>query len=397
MKILIVDDDEFARELLTCQLTVLGASAVECFDRGSEALQALNEGHDVTDLVFCDLQMPEMDGVEFVRQLAAIGYRGGLVLVSGQDLRILQAAERLAEAHELNVRGALHKPVTSNTLREVLREKNHPATTKTARRHKTYSAEDLEQAIGNGDLLVHYQPQVDIRSAEVVGVEALVRWQHPEDGLVYPDQFIHVAEARGLIGRLTDAVLQASLRDARSWRDEGLQLQVSVNVSMANLTDLDFPDRVERLAADVRIPVQSLMLEVTESRLMKDPSAALDVLTRFRIKRISLSIDDFGTGHASLAQLRDIPFNELKVDRGFIHGASRDASLQAIVEASLRMARQLGMKVVAEGVEERDDWRYLHTIGCDRAQGWFIARPMLAGALPAWIADWKNRRVDASE
>lgn len=397
MKILIVDDDEFARELLTCQLTVLGASAVECFDRGSEALQALTEGHDVTDLVFCDLQMPEMDGVEFVRQLASIGYRGGLVLVSGQDLRILQAAERLAEAYELNVLGALHKPVTSNTLQEVLREKNHPATTKTARRHKTYSAEDLEQAIGNGDLLVHYQPQVDIRSAEVVGVEALVRWQHPEDGLVYPDQFIHVAEAHGLIGRLTDAVLQASLRDARSWRDEGVQLQVSVNVSMANLTDLDFPDRVERLAADARIPVQSLMLEVTESRLMKNPSAALDVLTRFRIKRISLSIDDFGTGHASFAQLRDIPFNELKVDRGFIHGASRGASLRAIVEASLRMARQLGMTVVAEGVEERDDWRYLRTIGCDRAQGWFIARPMLAGALPAWIADWKKRCVDTTE
>lgn len=397
MKILIVDDDEFARELLTCQLTVLGASTIECFDRGSEALQALNEGHDVTDLVFCDLQMPEMDGVEFVRQLAAIGYRGGLVLVSGQDLRILQAAERLAEAHELKVLGALHKPVTSKTLQEVLREKGHPATAKTAPRRKTYSAEDLEQAIGNGDLLVHYQPQVDIQSAEVVGVEALVRWQHPEDGLVYPDQFIHVAEARGLIGRLTDAVLQASLRDARSWRDEGLQLQVSVNVSMANLTDLDFPDRVERLAADARIPVQSLMLEVTETRLMKDPSAALDVLTRFRIKRISLSIDDFGTGHASLAQLRDIPFNELKVDRGFIHGASRDASLRAIVEASISMARQLGMTVVAEGVEARDDWRYLHTIGCDRAQGWFIARPMVAGALPAWIADWKKRRVDTGE
>jgi EAL domain-containing protein (putative c-di-GMP-specific phosphodiesterase class I) len=171
---------------------------------------------------------------------------------------------------------------------------------------------------------------------------------------------------------------------------------MAVNVSMDNLSELEFPDWVERAAKDAGYPLTNLVLEVTESRLMKDALTPIEILTRLRLKRIGLSIDDFGTGHSSLAQLRDIPFTELKVDRGFVHDACRDASLRAIFEASLGMARQLGLRTVAEGVENQEDWDFLRAGACDLAQGNFIARPMPGGELAAWIGEWGTRRAVAS-
>jgi EAL domain-containing protein (putative c-di-GMP-specific phosphodiesterase class I) len=211
---------------------------------------------------------------------------------------------------------------------------------------------------------------------------------------VFPDQFIGTAEETGLIDDLTRTVLTNALHQACVWQAAGLHLQISVNVSMDNLGLLEFPDAVAEAAARAGIPSSNLELEVTESRLMKDPLASFDILTRLRLKRIGLSIDDFGTGHSSLAQLRDIPFDELKVDRGFVHGACRDSSIRAIFEASLGMARQLGMKTVAEGVEDQEDWDFLRTSGCNTAQGYFIARPMPAADLTGWMAAWEIRRRD---
>ena len=163
---------------------------------------------------------------------------------------------------------------------------------------------------------------------------------------------------------------------------------------MDNLAALNFPDTVAQLATEAGVPLPSLVLEVTESRLMQDVRAPLDILSRLRLKRVGLSIDDFGTGHSSLAQLRDIPFDELKLDRSFINGAARDSSLRAIIEATLAIARQLGMKAVAEGVEDRSDWDCLRELGCDVAQGYFIAHPMPGDALPAWRARWELRRAE---
>ena len=167
---------------------------------------------------------------------------------------------------------------------------------------------------------------------------------------------------------------------------------MTVNISMDNLTTLDFADYVAREVVKANVPQTGLVLEVTESRLMKDPVAPLDILSRLRLKHIGLSIDDFGTGHSSLTQLRDIPFDELKVDRSFVHGAHRYAPLRAIFEASLGMAQHLGMRTVAEGVEDHADWEYLRSSGCDLAQGYFITKPMPANELSTWLVDWEARR-----
>ena len=393
-KILLIDDEPFALKLLARQLANLGfEDAISC-EGGRDALTLLENGMETIGLVFSDLQMPQMDGVEFVRHLARSGYAGGLVLVSGEDERILQTVEKLAQAHHLNVLGVLHKPVLPEQLRQMLEKHFSSAATAPKAARRSYGLDELRQAIADGELVNYYQPKVGIASGAVSGVETLVRCRHPQDGLVFPDQFIRTAEEHGLIDDLTRVVLTAALRQARLWQNAGLSLRVAVNVSMVNLAALDFPDFVAREAGKAGLPLTSLVLEVTESQLMKDPLVAMDILTRLRLKRIGLSIDDFGTGHSSLTQLREIPFDELKIDQSFVHGACRDASLRAIFEASLGMAHQLGMKTVAEGVEDRDDWDFLRETGCDLAQGYFIAEPMPATDLVGWMIDWEARRSE---
>jgi EAL domain-containing protein (putative c-di-GMP-specific phosphodiesterase class I)/FixJ family two-component response regulator len=394
VKTLLIDDDPFVLRMLARQLERLGCESVASCESAKSAQALLESEFETIGLVFCDLQMPDIDGVEFVRHLARIGYRGGLVLVSGENGRILQTVRKLAQAHQIDMIAALAKPVSLEQLREVLASNtSRRASAARAGRH-AYAPSELKHALAAGQFVNHYQPKVALATGELVGVEALVRWQHPTAGLVLPDQFIATTEEHGLIDPLTRCVLASALRQGRLWRDAGLELQLAVNVSMDNLAALDFPDVVAQLANEAGVALSGIVLEVTESRLMKDLRAPLDILTRLRLKRIGLSIDDFGTGHSSLAQLRDIPFDELKLDRSFVNGASADPALRAIVEATLRMARQLGMKSVAEGVEERADWDLLRTLGCDVAQGYLIARPMPGSDLPAWWKAWQPRRVE---
>jgi EAL domain-containing protein (putative c-di-GMP-specific phosphodiesterase class I) len=390
-RILLVDDDPFMLKLLARQLAIQGLAPVDACTSGREALNFLEGPSSTEQLIFLDLSMPDMDGVEFVRQLVDRRYAGALVLVSGEDERILQTAERLARAHLLNVLGYLNKPVQSEALRMLLDEWHGEVPKAAARGEKNYTPEEVRRAIAGGELVNFYQPKVELASGAIKGMEALVRWRHPDDGLVFPDQFVNVAEQHGLIDELTRYVLEATLTQARRWRDAGLEWRVAVNVSMSNLARLDFPDFVLSEITRHGLPATDIILEVTESRLMTNELIPLDILTRLRLKRISLSIDDFGTGHSSLAQLRNIPFDELKIDGGFVHGAGHNDTLRAIFTASLSMARQLGMQSVAEGVEDRADWDFLRQQGCALAQGYFIAKPMPAEELPRWLAGWNAR------
>lgn len=389
-RVLVLDDDPFTLKLLARQLAELGVSKVEVFSSGEAALGAL-ERDAAADLVLVDLNMPGMDGVEFLRHLGERGYAGSLALVSGEEVRTLEMAERLAGAHGLLVLGHLTKPVAPQTLQDLMARWRSRVPPLAVRSRETYGAQEVRRAIEQKELLNYYQPQVELATGELRGVETLVRWLHPEDGLVFPDQFIGVAEEHGLIDALTRVVLSDALAQAQRWRAGGVRLCVAVNVSMDNLERLDFADFVANEVARHGLAPSDLILEVTESRLMQDAQNALDVLTRLRLKRFSLSIDDFGTGHSSLTQLRNIPFDELKIDQSFVHGAGPDNTRGAIFEASLNIARQLGMKSVAEGVEDADDWAFLQSSGCDLAQGYFIAQPMPDSALSAWLDDWQGR------
>ncbi len=394
--VLVIDDDPFQLKMLSHLLTVLGFSKanIQTCLSGSEALASIREMEQEALLVVLDLNMPEMDGVEVVRQLAEQQFQGALALVSGEDARILETAANLARARQLNVLGHLDKPVQRETLEALMGRWCIQADTASRKARRLFTPEDVRNAITRHELLNYYQPKVDVATGAFQGVETLVRWMHPEEGLVFPDQFISIAEEHGLIDELTRVVLSGALRDGKRWRDEGMPLRVAVNVSMDNLTKLDFADYVLSEVLSSGFPPTELILEVTESRLMKDTLAPLDILTRLRLKHISLSIDDFGTGHSSLAQLRDMPFDELKIDRGFVHGAAQIPTVRAIFEGSLEIARQLGMKVVAEGVEDLADWLFLRQHHCNLAQGYFIAKPMPAMALSAWARDWDVRRAE---
>ena len=241
-------------------------------------------------------------------------------------------------------------------------------------------------------MLFRSQPKVSLTTGHMVGVETLVRWRHPVDGLVFPDRFVGVAETHGLIQRLTRTVIATALTDARAWQlKTGMALHLAINVSMDDVSELDFVDYVASEAAAAGIPSKDVTLEVTESRLTQDMRILLEVLTRLRLKRFRFSIDDFGTGHSSLAQLRDIPFDELKIDRGFVHGAGTDPTIRAIFDSSVTLAKQLGMQIVAEGVEDRADWEHVRKAKCDLAQGYFLAKPMPIEALHEWIEDWEER------
>ncbi|MDO8909340.1 MAG: EAL domain-containing response regulator [Pseudohongiella sp.] len=387
-RILVIDDDPFFLKILSRQLNNLGYPDVVTCTQAEEGLTILRKEPSAYGVVLCDLSMPGMDGIEFLRYLSRTEFTGGLILISGQDSRILESAQRLAKAHKLNILGAVGKPVTSSLLAGILqRVIKVSAKGKAGSLSRKYTGEELRRALDQGELINHYQPQVAVDTGKLVAVEALVRWCHPVDGMVFPDTFINLAEEYDLIDRLTQQVLAQGLRFIAGW--DGINL--SVNVSMDSMTNLDYPEYVMQATEDAKVNPKRLVLEVTESRLMKDRLSSLDNLTRLRLKEIGLSIDDFGTGHSSLAQLRDIPFNELKIDRGFTHGVAENSALQAIFEASLGMAKHLGMTCVAEGVEDEIDWQFLRNTGCDLAQGYFVGKPMAPEDLPRWCADWELR------
>jgi EAL domain-containing protein (putative c-di-GMP-specific phosphodiesterase class I)/FixJ family two-component response regulator len=391
IRILVLDDEAFMLKLLNRVLAKGGFTNVTLCDSGRAALDRITEMEGRPDVILLDLNMPVMDGIEFVRHLVDLHYQGSLILVSGEDERMLRTAEKLVQAHHIPILGYLHKPVKPEALSALVETWVPSSGDARGPAKKAYGVDELRAAIDNGELINYYQPKVAVASGEVVGVETLVRWRHPVDGLVFPDQFINLAESAGLIDALTRVVFAGAVEQAKVWREAQLPLRVAVNVSMDNLASLDFLNFVAELTEKTGIAPQSMVLEVTESRLMQDTRAPLEILTRLRLKRFRLSIDDFGTGHSSLAQLRDIPFDELKIDQGFVHRAWADETLRAMYDASLSLARQLGMEVVAEGVEDRDDWELLRRTGCDLAQGTFMSRPMLPADLPGWVESWRER------
>lgn len=388
-KILVVDDEPFVLKVLVRQLTQLGYEEILSYEHAQDALAVLEREDHQVDVVFTDLQMPGMDGVEFLRQLVQRGYDGEVVLVSGEDARTLKSAEKLAYSRGLRVLGSLAKPATREQLQQRLRSATPPAPERGLEHN--YLPEELHEAIAAGQMVTCYQPQVAFATGEVTGVEAMIGWQHPRDGLVPADRLLASEQYYGVLNDLTRSMLLSTLEQAGRWQTLGDDFRLGINLSMEDLAALDFPDFIVDAAARARFPLSRLVLEINETRMTRDRLLSLDVLTRLRLKRISLLIDDFGAGQTSLAHLRDVPFDELKLDGGFVHGASRDSSLNAIVKASLVLARQLNMRTVAQGIDDAEDWNVLRDMSCDVAQGHFVGAPMSGDALPDWAQTWAAR------
>lgn len=399
--ILLIDDDEFTLKLLNLQLCKLGFWGAKQFTSATDALQFLREAGQQVSLIFLDLQMPETDGIEVIRELKALNYDGDIVIASAEDKRLMRSAEKLAIAHGMKVLGVLEKPLTSNHI-QVLLEIWAPSTIEAVKRQQeklaTISVSELKNALSDEEHLYNvYQPQVNLQTGEIVGIESLVRWEHPTKGLIFPDQFVPLAEEHGLIDDLLRITLKNALKAKLLWQQAGFDWMLSVNVSMDNLTNLDFPDIVRDTCSLYGIGLDRLTLEVTEGRLMRDPLAALDILSRLRLKGVRLSIDDFGTGHSSLAQLEDVPFDEMKLDKRFVQEADKNHSQEVIVRASIEMARTLNMSVMAEGIETESTWKLMKSLGVDAAQGFFVSRPLPTDKLLSWVEVWRERHRELAK
>jgi EAL domain-containing protein (putative c-di-GMP-specific phosphodiesterase class I) len=245
---------------------------------------------------------------------------------------------------------------------------------------------ELRRALAEDQLLLHYQPKVAVDGGAVIGVEALVRWQHPERGLLGPGEFVPLAERTGTASDLTRWVLDTALAQCRRWRDAGLDLPVAINLAAANIVDTTLPDAVADALARHGVPANRLECEISEDTVMADPLRAMDVLGRLRGLGLRLSLDDFGTGHSSLAYLKRLPLDEVKIDRSFVLGMADDENDAVIVRSTIDLARNLGLDVVAEGVENAEILSGLGALHCDVAQGFHVSRPLPPAELELWLA-----------
>ena len=252
---------------------------------------------------------------------------------------------------------------------------------------------DLHRAVANNEFVLYYQPKVEIRDRKVTALEALVRWQHPEHGLLNPDQFVPLAELGEMIKPLTFWVVDRALRDMQQWRGQGESFVVAVNISARNLQDQEF---VERLTASLgkydTLPEQ-LQLEITESAIMTDPVRARETIAALDALGVSLAIDDFGTGYSSLSYLKQLPVDELKIDKSFVIDMEQDENDAVIVRSTVDLAHNLGLRVTAEGVERAGLWDLLVKLECDYAQGFHICRPVPVSAVMEWLSAWRSANV----
>ena len=382
--LLIVDDEPEIGEFIG-EIAAEAGFEVDAIDDASR-FEAHYGAH--TQVVVLDLFMPGRDGIELLRLMAQMQSTAAVVLISGYDKGVLNSARKLATEQGLYVAGTLSKPFSYDEILHLLTDlatmPAHCNSRRGAHQAGLVTEASLREAIENRQLVLHYQPQVDLLTGRLVGVEALVRWRHPEYGLMLPGHFIPMAEKCGLIDALSDEVVSQALRQAGEWKRQGLVINVGINMPPISLKNLSFPEQIRQKIVHNGLVSEQVTLEVTETTLMRELVKSLDILTRIRMKGLSLSIDDFGTGYSSMVQLYRIPFTELKIDLSFVKHATTEPEALAIVRMIIMLGHELGMTLVAEGVEDQATHELLVELGCDRGQGYYYARPMEAEKLPAW-------------
>ena len=357
-------------------------------------------GFRLRDLLRDSDTVARLGGDEFAVVLPNVGYEG--VVLTAQKAQKLLQAPYILEGVSLHLHVSIgialfpeHGEDADTLMRHadaamyVTKQVGHGYTIYTPEqdqqkpRHLALMRE-LRYAIEREELLLHFQPKVDFRTNRVIGAEALVRWQHPLGGLIPPEQFIPLAERTGLIKPLTQWILNAALRQCYGWHQMGKAISVSVNLSAPNLQDAELPDQITRLLQTCGMTSRWLELEITESVIMGGPSRNMEVLRRLG-KMGVLSIDDFGTGYSSLANLKKLPINEIKLDKSLVMGMMTDEDNTVIVLSIINLAHNLGLKIVAEGVENQETWDRLAAFDCDAAQGYLIAPPLTSAEYTRWL------------
>jgi EAL domain-containing protein (putative c-di-GMP-specific phosphodiesterase class I)/FixJ family two-component response regulator len=390
--ILILDDDAAVGQTIQWIAESLGFEA-EFVTRPEEFFQRLDRM--CPDIITIDLVMPELDGVEIMRLLAERKCRAKIVISSGMGSRVLEAAQRSALEHGLSILGVISKPISKEALHLLVGDGSECDQLPWIEEQSAYgevfeiTRQDLQNALDRHEFILAYQPKIECRSGLTVGFEALVRWKHPDRGIVMPNDFIPLAENAGLIDPLTEQIFEQSLE----WFSQSFPQsnpKLSLNISAKSLVDIQMADNLSALCQRFQIDTERVVLELTETSAMVDPILSLDLLTRLRVKGFHLSIDDFGTGFSSMVQLVRLPFSEIKVDRSFVMQAPHSSESRSVIKSIVELGHSLGLLVTAEGVENLKTLDYLNSLGCDLAQGYFIARPMPGEAACNWVEQRKQ-------
>ncbi|PCK31145.1 EAL domain-containing response regulator [Pseudoalteromonas piscicida] len=388
ISVLIVEDSVGQRQFAQDMCIGLGFVKVDVAENGRAALEKVERSQTCFDIIICDLEMPDIDGIELLKLLSEQRCQSAFIIVSGREMGLISAVELLASKQGLWVLGSVKKPLLPSSFEKLLDRYYHnkgkcglvlPQENKC-----DVKLQKLRQALAERKFSLHYQPQIDMQSGRLCGVEALVRL--PLDGeTVFPGDFIPLCEENGLIDELTLEILRLAVEQKKRFTELGLDIQISVNISAVSFDNERFTDEVMTLFNDMGADAKRITLEVTESSVIKDIAKALNVLARLRLIGCGLSIDDYGTGYSSVKQLSEIPFTELKLDRSLIEGVAIKPHIQAIFESTLSMCNKLGISLVAEGIEVGADWEYLEMNGCHIGQGFAMAPPMAADDLLTWI------------
>lgn len=396
-QILVIDDDPDIGEYITIAAQNLGFNCIAT-TTAVDFMAALNPN---ITLIVMDLIMPETDGIELLRMLEQKQCKSRIVLMSGVDKRVLETAENLTQSMGLSVVGVLQKPFRLAALEEILQAhaRTGISSSKTTSSNDDISAHtlipptkaELQRAIEREEFVLYYHPQIDIATRRVVGLEALVRWQHPVRGIIPPDNFISLMESCGLIDALGLLVAKRALSEIKKFvNQDGTTPRVSINVSPYALHNLQFPDILLSIAEQCDVEPTNIILEITESGLFKELTSALDILARLRLKKFNLSIDDFGAGYAMMEQLQHVPATELKIDRSLIQNMHQETTRVMIIKI-IEMGHALGMQITAEGVESTEQLEFLRKSNCNLAQGNLFTCPLPVPELQVWIKKYNAK------
>jgi EAL domain-containing protein (putative c-di-GMP-specific phosphodiesterase class I)/AmiR/NasT family two-component response regulator len=390
LRFLVVEDHGFQRRMLLGMLTGLGARHLLEAADGRSAMNILEDTLQPVDIIISDLKMDGMDGMEFIRHLGKDSRAPSLIILSSMERQLLASVKVMAAAYGVKLLDVLEKPATPEKLEPAIYQ--HRQATMNAQKRKpaapAFPLEDILQGLHRDEFEPFFQPKIELSTGRLKGAEALARWRHPDHGIVPPYAFIQPLEDAGRVDELMWAMLRKAADVCKTWQASGVAGTVSVNLSPTSLHDVKLAEQITELVRNRGLDPSLMVLEVTESATAIDVGKTLEILTRLRMKGFGLSIDDYGTGYSSMQQLVRIPFSELKIDQSFVSGAGKQKPSRIVLESSLGMARKLNITSVAEGVETQEDWNLLSQLGCDLAQGYFIARPMQAEAYRSWAMGW---------
>lgn len=396
LRALVVDDDPFISEVVVGALRDAGLSLIETVGDGKSALENLLR-HPV-ELLVCDLNMPGMDGIHLMSQLATSALPPAIILLSGEDLRILDASRQFAEAKNLTVLGVLRKPLTHDALMEVL-HRYQPML-----RRLSYGSLKLRldeasllRGLTTGALQLLHQPKVDLKNGSLVGVESLLRWNDSWIGAVPPQEVIRAAEDAQVVDALTQEILTKAVQDRAMLLSHGMDINFSINVSMHNLANARIVDYMSDIVRSFGDFPSRYTLEVTENHLIKDLAQVLETLIRARLRGFQIAIDDYGTGAATMQLLMQLPSTELKIDKIFVSMASRHGLGRSMLQSAVELGLQLGQTVTAEGVETAMQDRIARELGCHLGQGYYYGRPMTLDALIAWNEARQDQRLASNK